>query len=594
MADPLPRTSGPSSALRNEGLTNRDIQEAERRKALQNLKFQELLRTIEARTSQIQSPSNFVQQGIFNAFGNNVATQSLIQGTGLAADLIFGQPQNPEEKMHDETKELLKKANETLSLMDESISTIQTITKIILDNILDSNKSLRKIVDISEQSMNSAKKMLSVESDDDKPKLLEVKECEETCPEFPDKSIGEVLDKENLRKAALEYTPFTIDAKEVSPDKFDANQDQPPEKKSFEKVGQDLVEVLDKVDIQKTAMGYTPFTIEGEINQERKSLSYDEPNQPDVSENGVFDFKRQGNSSTFEKTSDVSEQEKMLEEERYRQQLLNQKSGNNQQAVQTLNEQQTQQTGLGMLELLLGAGALSSIKSLFSGAKDLIGKVFGSLKKIVPFLTNAGKGLFRLVALINPITLKIAAIAGVVAGAMYLLKKYGPEASQADMMNSSSSEFSGMEGFDVYSDDSEPIDKDKFFDRKEPEGPGMLERLFGGDKNKPEITPVTPVNVLPPVVPANDFKGQTNKELLNDFLKSAQPVSNTNSVVAMKEAAIRSEVEKLSPKVSSGMPTSQTNVLNNTNVNNQTILPNRSLPKNNDSSFNRYMENSLK
>lgn len=593
MADPLPRTSGPSSALRNEGLTNRDIQEAERRKSLQNLKFQELLRTVEARTSQIQSPSNFVQQGIFNAFGNNVATQSLIQGAGLASDLIFGPAQNPEEKMHDETKELLKKANETLSLMDESISTIQKITKIILDNILDSNKSLRRIVDISEQSMESAKKMLSNEQDDDKPKLLECEEGVERCSGFPDNSVGEVLKKETPLRAALEYTPFTIESKEVSPDKFDATQEEQKTQKVFEKVGQDIVEVLDKVDIKKAAMGYTPFTIEGQINPEKRSLSYEEPKAKDCCKDGVFDFDRQGNTSNFEKTSDISEQEKALEEERYRQQMLNMQknNGGSQQAITALNEQQAQQSGIGMLEMILGAGAISSIKSLFSKAKEMLGGLFNSIKKVAPAILRIGGGLLRLVSLINPISLKIAAIAAVVGGAAYFINKFIDSDSRESIDTPG---FSGVDGFDVAEygvpDDGTIPPK---VEKTETDSRGFFEKLFGSEPDKPEITPMTPVNVLPKIVPANNFSGQSNKEVLQDFLNTAKPVSNTNSVVAMKEAAIKNEVEKFSPKVSSVMP-SQTNVVNSTNVNNQTILPNRSLPKNNESSFNRYMENSFK
>lgn len=530
MADSLP-SSGFSPGLRNEGLTNRDLQEAERRKKLQNLKFQELIRTIEARTAQIQSPSNFVQQGVFNAFGNNVATQSLIQGAGLLNDLVFGPNVSPEDKKHDETKELLKKANETLSLMDESISTIQTITKIILDNILDSNKSLKRIVDISEESMKNAKQMMT--------------------------ENGE---------AKIKRLTFDDDSSDAQIVPFD----------------EDRSEVLDRFETRKMALGYTPFTIDAESTSDNSAQERMLEGQ-----RSLLDF------TEAEKTSDISKQEKILEDERFRRQLLaaqqqQQQQGN---ALTLLDPKNQQEQGLGMLEAILGVGAISAIKELFSGAKSLIKGLIGSLKKVFGFIGGAGKGLFRLVGLINPIALKLAAIAAVVGGAMYLIKKYAPDASMKDLA-SAPGEFSGMEGMEVQGDPEVPFDREKFFDRPEPSGPSMFDRLFGSEENKMEA--LTPPNVLPEAEPSMELKGKSNQQMLNEFLGGVRPVNNTNSVVAMKEAAIRGEVDKLSPRTAQVMAPNQTNIVSNANVNNQTILPNRSFPKNNDSSFNRYLDGSMK
>lgn len=592
MADPLPKT-GPSAALRNEGVSQRDVQNANRQNALAAAKFQEFLRIIESRTSQIQSPSNFVQQGIFNAFGNNVATQSVIQGAGLVKDLVLGTGSSPEETRHDETKELLKKANETLSLMDESISTIQTITKIILDNILDSTRSLRKIAEMNQEIIDMEKDPESIENDE--PKRLTFEDGSNAIVIDPQEDSVETRSSQNLKQAALEYTPFTIEGESRVIDSS-ASDDTKREvrKPSFEIVKESSQEILDKFDPRKAALEYTPFTVEGQFKQ-IESIG-------DVSKQELgYENKRVDTDFIkFENTSDISKQEKIAEEDQFRKKLLAQNTGTPQQINALEKQQDPQQMGLGMLEAILGgAGALSLIKDLFGGAVSMLKSLGTVLKGALGFLSPALKGLGRLVLLLNPIALKIAAIAAVVGGAMYLIKKFAPSATSEDM-KSTPSEFSGLEGTDVGSDSQVPIDKEKFFDRKDPEGPGMLERLFNPPKGKndikptPDVEPMTPFDIFPVDEKPMQFNVQKNTPS-KSMLDSAKPIpQQTGSVMAMKDAAIKNEMDRLTKTTPSSSAQGQTNIVNSTNVNNQTILPTRSVVRNTESSFNRYLDSSIK
>lgn len=553
---PLPNTTG---AL-NAGVNPNDVQQKNDLSQAMNNFFREL-------SSKMDNTLNIrgnVQAGVFNSFGNNVITRGGTQLTDLLVDKITGLFDDEEaEVKEDPTVKALKNQFEVLT----AISKTMTKTNDFLYEIDESTLGLRfDFKDLKLKLTNSGTKSASkFDSNDVK---------DDGIANWPALDVSEIKKDEPSQEPQNTITPKTAITKEKT-----INSSSLLKQQSVD----DIVDTKDKKNDDEEKQASILADILDVLTHSDKKLSKlvgDKPlstREDDLSKNRSA-FK----SSLSERVSNVSD----AKEPAGIMGILGTVIEGLKDFGVSLLAMKAIFSKMPSTILRMLTGALGSLKTVFTGG---IGGIISTLVRAIPGLL-----LKAIPLLMNPVTLGLLAAGGIAYGAKKLVDTIG-ESSITD-----------AEGNPTKTGDA--LD--------------ATQKALGNDSGLKPMSSMTAVekieaNADTGFLGLNRSKKAAHKkryeesisqgatytkeeaEALNKNFDITVPVTQINKVVSDVSAnvvTIEQGQEDLRAKqrTASVAPTQRAPVMQSNNTtNNQTIMPTRSYPTNNEPGYRRYMDNML-